>query len=688
MNSFRDQPARLCRPALLLMCIAWATLHAADVSLELRRPELPPAVEGRSANPIDRIVGLYFERSGAAFPEAVDDAVFARRAYLDLWGLLPTPEQLREFERGSRSGKRERLVDTLLAGNQHYSEHWISFWNDLLRNDEGVEYWADTIGRKSISRWLLASLRDNMPYDRFVATLLNPVHADDPDGYLLGANWRGETSASQTPAMQAAQNSSQVFLGVNLKCNSCHDSFISNWKLKDAYGMAGFFSEQALDIYRCDVPTGEKARPGFLFSELGGVDANAPLGERRAAAVRLFTSSQNGRFPRTLVNRFWKKLMGRGLIEPIDVMDGEPWEPHLLEWLAADFVDHGYDLKHLLRRILTSQTYQLPAVAEKADAKSFVFRGPLVRKLTAEQFLDGVSSVTGEWRNFDPADGSDASPSRDWRLKLTPLGSALGRPFRDQVFTSRNEEPTTLQALELANGQTLAELLHDGARRMLGEPARPARNLFDSGEFRTETKTVNIQISGVSELRLLIRDAGSYDPSRVLAGWGQGELESPGGIVRLTDLKPRSDARTGVLNTKGSAYSNSVLAGTGSEIIYDIAGRGFTRFRAHVGVDQSTSQNDIGPKVRAFVFAQTPDPQRMVNVSGDPPVRLEAQPWTPLSLVTRIYRYALSKEPSEEEREVAEQFLKHPASRDKISVKGLEALLWAVFAHPEYHYIR
>ena len=113
--------------------------------------------------------------------------------------------------------------------------------------------------------------------------------------------------------MQAAQNSAQAFLGVNLKCNSCHDSFISNWKLKDAYGMASFFSDRELTIHRCDVATGETSQPKFLYPELGGIEPGASLSTRRAAAARLFTSSENGRFPRTLVNRFWKKLIGRGV---------------------------------------------------------------------------------------------------------------------------------------------------------------------------------------------------------------------------------------------------------------------------------------------------------------------------------------------------------------------------------------
>ena len=215
-------------------------------------------------------------------PPTVSDAVFARRAYLDVWGLLPSPEQYKVFAADTRPGKRQRLVRELLADRHKYAEHWISFWNDLLRNDEGVIYHGL---RESISSWLFPAIEDNMPYDRFVRALLNPATLHDPKGFLIGVNWRGTVSASQIPAMQAAQNTAQIFLGVNLKCNSCHDSFISKWKLADAYGLASFFSDAPLDVYRCDKLTGAKAALKFIYPELGNVSggrsACRPPGRRR-----------------------------------------------------------------------------------------------------------------------------------------------------------------------------------------------------------------------------------------------------------------------------------------------------------------------------------------------------------------------------------------------------------------------
>jgi hypothetical protein len=583
------------------------------------------------SNPIDALLNVTAAPAG--------DAVFLRRAYLDLWGLPPSPEDLAAFLADAAPGKRERLVDRLLSDRRNYAEHWISFWNDLLRNDEGVIYHG---ARKSISTWLLKALEDNLPYDRFVSALLNPAQPDDPDGFLLGVNWRGDVSASQTPVMQAAQNSAQVFLGVNLKCNSCHDSFISNWKLKDAYGLAAFFADSKLEMFRCDVPTGEVAEPRFLFPELGGVDAAAPLPERRAAAARLFTARDNPRFARTAVNRIWKRLMGWGLVEPVDEMDHPPWNPALLDALAADFVDHGYDLHHLLRRILTSRAYQLPAGPKPA---------PAVRRLTAEQFVDSLSAITGEWRLLEPLKPGIAVPSREWRLKSSALTRALGRPIRDQVYTERNHEATTLQALELANGASLSRLLHRGARRLLGELQPSPQNLFDSGIVRSEKIPVDLDITGLRELRLLVVDADSYDRSRVLAGWLDAELIGPSGSTRLADAAPGA---------------------VPSERVYNLAGKGYTRFRAVALVDDRSKQSDINPRVRFFVFDQPPDPEQLVRAPF-------AGQGAALSL-PRLYRHVYGRDPNPAELRIAREFLAEGA-------EGLEDLLWSLFLSPEFQYL-
>src|SRR5262249_52949947 len=210
-------------------------------------------------------------------------------------------------------------------------------------------------------------------------------------------------------------------------------------------------------------------------------------------------------FARTAVNRIWKRLVGRGLVEPVDDMDAEPWSPELLDWLAADFVERGYDLKALIEQIMTSRAYQAPAVDRnpKDEGDNF-FRGPAVRRITAEQFMDAISSITGQWRALVTSEAKLASRSREWRFASSRLTRGLGRPIRDQVFTDRAAEATTLQALELVNGETITRILQRAAKRMIGElPPAPA-NLFDSGRVAANHITIDIDISGVKELRLLV----------------------------------------------------------------------------------------------------------------------------------------------------------------------------------------
>ena len=663
--------------------------------LELHEPDIPP---GNARNPVDRFVAAYLKQHGTEMPAPVDDRTFARRAYLDIQGLLPLPRQLDQFVQSNKSDKRAQLTAALLADDRNYTEHWISFWNDLLRNDEGVTYSGT---RKTITPWLYDALRDNMPYDRFVQKLLDPTVPTDPDGFLLGVNWRGDVSASQTPVMQAAQNSAQVFLGVNLKCNSCHDSFISKWKLKDAYGLAAYFADaEQLELVRCDNKTGQFTSAQFLYPELAsGTPVSTPA-ERRASVAQMFTEAQNGRMPRTIVNRIWARLIGRGFVEDVDDMDGEPWSSDLLDWLSADFAEHGYDLKHLIATIVTSQAYQLPSVhRDTKQVKDYVFRGPEVRRMTAEEFVDALSELTGQWPVFAPT--TQGVYSRQWRMPSSLLTRGLGRPIRDQVYTERNEDATTLQALELVNGEILTHMLERGAKRMLGElPPAPA-NLYDSGRLTGNTDTTNlkrrmtakqrivdIDVSGIRELRLLTIDAGSSSPERVQPIWIDAMLVSPTGETPLNTLTPKSgEAVKATVKSGGDVHANVLIAHLPStELVYDIAGLGYTRFKATVGFDDQCLQNDIGPGVRFFVFQEKPDPERLVRVDPAMPVTPPlAAPFSDSELISTVFQYMLDRSPSARENKLAAETL--AANENRTRAQGLADLLWAVAMQPEFQLI-
>jgi len=361
-----------------------------EAELALIKPNVPES--GRYAHPVDNLVDAYFNKNKVDWPAIVDDRVFIRRAYMDIIGLLPQPEEIAKFKEDTQADKRSVLIDKLLNDSSNYTQHWLSFWNDLLRNDYSGPGFI-TGGRKQITDWLYSSLMDNKPYDQMVRELVNPI--DGSEGFIKGIKWRGVVNSSQRTEMQAAQNIGQSLMGVNLKCASCHNSFVSNLTLEQSYGFASVFADSLLELNRCDKPLGKFAPIKFIYPELGKVDADS-LKERLLQLSEVMVKPANGRLYRTITNRLWERLMGRGIIEPLDEMDNTPWNEELLDWLAVDFIESGHDLKHLLKRIMTSQIYQLPSVdyEEESNLRSgYIFEGPILKRLSAEQFSDAISQI-------------------------------------------------------------------------------------------------------------------------------------------------------------------------------------------------------------------------------------------------------------------------------------------------------
>jgi cytochrome c553 len=466
---------------------AWAPevsfARAAPRNLEPRRPALPGAdVSGGTpprsaaatggdtrdgersaggrraatdANPVDRLLSPYYAAHAVPASARANDRVLIRRMYLDVTGQLPPADAVQPFVADRRSDKRTQLVKRLLADRVAYAEHWLTFWNDLLRNDYRGTGYIDG-GRRQITRWLYTALVTNMPFDRFVSELVNPVPGSE--GFSAGIVWRGVVNASQAPEMQAGQNIAQVFMGVNLKCASCHDSFVSDWQLADAYGMAGIYADQALAMVECDRPTGQTAPVKFLYPQVGTIDAAAPKTERLKQLARLLTGERNGRLSRTFVNRVWARLMGRALVEPVDDMERQAWHADLLDWLAEDFVSSGYDVQALLERILTSDAYQRIAVDMPERADAYTFQGPAIRRLTAEQFVDALSAVTGVWQDapagdFDfTIDATRRTPSSRGRWIAPPAASRPGQADRARR-TDAGRYASAVFALTAVTGQ-------------------------------------------------------------------------------------------------------------------------------------------------------------------------------------------------------------------------------------------
>lgn len=440
-----------------------------------RNPKLPTPINGME-NPIDLWVDDYFSTHQISWPEEVTDRVYLRRIYLDVIGLAPTQEEFDSFEKDQRPEKRKLWLEDLVNRNQDYATHWLTFWNDALRNDyTGTGY--ITNGRFNITDWLYKSLEENKPYDQFVKELLNPT--EKSKGFIEGIRWRGTVNASQRTELQAAQNVGQVILGLNLKCASCHDSFISDWKLEESYAFANIFADSTLEISRCEQPTGKMAKTRILWEELGEIDSAASRTEKLKQLADRLVQPANGRMYRTIVNRVWKQMMGRGIVEPVDEMDNEPWSQDLLDWLASDFVENGYDLKNLIVKIGSSKIYQSKSTgyetADKILAEDYQFQGMVRRRLTAEQFSDAVSTVVyplfesedQKYRPYElvPENGNSVSFVRAAFVANNDFLKALGRPNREIVSTSRDSQASLLQALELTNGTQLDSAIILGSKK-------------------------------------------------------------------------------------------------------------------------------------------------------------------------------------------------------------------------------
>ncbi len=442
-----------------------------------------PAGNGARTNPLDRILDAYLAQHGKPQAQPLDDAAFARRVHLDLIGLLPQPDALERFVKETAPDKRRQLVRSLLARDTDYAEHWLTFWNDLLRNDYSRVGFGPGTGAP-ITKWLYDALLNNRHYDVMVRELIAPPTPDSA-GFSTGLAWRGTVSASQVREVQFSQSVSQAFLGINMKCASCHDSFVDRWKLTEAYGLAAIYATAPLKIARCDKETENVAQPAWLFPELGQIKADAPQPERLKQLAALMTHPEDGRFTRTIVNRLWHRLMGRGIVHPVDAMQTEPWSSDLLDFLAADFSAKGCDLKKTLELICTSQAYQSRAVLRQKDDNTgaYVFTGPRAKRMSAEQFLDAVWQLTGSYPTGTDAPVLRSRPDpalvKNTTLSAKWIWESAGHDFEgEQTLTQKVAEAPAAPAPNAETGTPkAAESNAKGAERpnaKANENAKPA----------------------------------------------------------------------------------------------------------------------------------------------------------------------------------------------------------------------
>ncbi len=671
-----------------------------EAALELEKPPLPPG--NAFDHPVDRFVDVYFQQEGIRWPKPVDDRTFVRRAYLDAIGLLPTPEQVDAFILDQDRNKREKLVKALLDQRHPYAQHWLSFWNDLLRNDySGPGY--ITGGRKQITDWLYNALLANQSYDEMARALLNPTEASE--GFIRGIQWRGVANNSQRIEMQAAQNVSQSLLGVNLKCASCHDSFVSNLTLDEAYGFASVFADTALEVFRCDQPAGRTSSPAFLYPELGLVEAET-VEERLVQLADIVVQPANGRLYRTIANRLWDRLLGRGLVMPTDEMDRAPWSQELLDWLAADLIDHGTDLQYLIAQIMTSRTYQSPSIpsAEAQDplGRAYRFQGPARRRLSAEQLTDALSRMLSPFYSavaYDPL-GEDIEAQWIWRREQEMDRDVLPKPGKRYFrysFRLDQERDNVLDAQALVSVDEAFALYLNGERMAEGQDWRTVHRIDFADALRDGTNLI------------------------ALEGENGGSLPNPAGVLFDLRITFADSARQAIFSNAAWKTTDELPGAGWTSANYDDGdwelahaygrfdqsywgrlvdfrhnpGREYLPFARASLVTLDPFLKALGRPTRENVVARRDDQATLLQaleltngiffheaISAGAVKWLDRYENDPDLLVERLYLSALGRPPSRREMRKATAFLGEPPAAE-----GVEDVLWAVFMLPDFQLI-
>jgi hypothetical protein len=430
------------------------------------------------------------------------DAEFVRRAYLDLLGVLPTPDEAKAFVADAASDKREKLVDALLL-RPEYADHWAMKWADLLRIEERT---LDRKGVQGFHRWVRQAVADNMPLDRFVRELVaarGSTYANPQANYyraLRDPVSRGEATA-------------QLFLGVRLACAQCHNHPFDRWTQDDYYGWADVFGRvqyKVLENRRRDDNDGHEfvgeqivyeARDGGVKDPRTGAPAKPRLlGEAQSnwtdeqsrldALAAWLTSPGNALFAKSQVNRVWYHLMGRGLVDPVDDFraTNPPSHPELLDALAADFVAQGYDVRRLIKLIMTSQAYGLSSEPNATNGDDEVNHShALPRRLTAEQLLDAQHAAAGVAPEFNgyPA-GTRAGQIPGVQAARQRRGSP-GMSSSDQFLTVFGKPPRLLSCdCERSNETTLGQTFHlisgPQVSRLVSHPDNRIAKLLSAGK--------------------------------------------------------------------------------------------------------------------------------------------------------------------------------------------------------------
>ena len=449
-----------------------------------------------SNNRIDDLISAKWQRMKIRPSELCTDAEFVRRIHLDLTGLPPNPKAVKSFLNDERSSKikRNELIDELI-GNDDFVEYWTNKWSDLLQVNRkflGVD------GSKKFREWIRTQIAGNLAYNQFVFSILTASGSnhDNPAASYY--------KILRTPE-DTMENTTHLFLGTRFNCNKCHDHPFERWTQDQYYETAAFFAqikiekdprsgnkniggsavesakplyETISDVSKGDIKherTGKVVEPEFPFDCQHEINADA---SRREKFASWLTSKDNPYFATSFVNRLWGYLMGVGLIEPLDDIraGNPPTNPELLEYLTSEFVESGFDTRHVLRLICKSRAYQLSFRTNKFNADDQVnYSHALPRRLSAEVLYDSIHFVTGSKSKIpgqEPGTRAAMLPDSGARLPSGFLAT-LGRPNRESACEcERSNELQLGSVLAMISGPDVSRAINDSENsiaRMVAE---------------------------------------------------------------------------------------------------------------------------------------------------------------------------------------------------------------------------
>jgi len=422
----------------------------------------------KAVNEIDRLVLKKLKQLNVVPSRRAPDSAFLRRAFLDATGTLPAAAETEEFLADDSPDKRARLIDELL-GRDEYVDYWTYKWSDLLLLSSKK---LDKVAVWDFYNWIRDSVAENKPWDEFARDIFTSAGSTRGNGAL-------NYFVLHKDPIDLAENTTQAFLGQRLTCARCHNHPLEKWTQTQYYRFANLFT-------RVGIKDGDQQGERVIFAKRMG-DINHPrllrpmpptpldgqpldLNEqgRRRHFAEWLTSPGNSYFAKNIVSRVWANFFARGLVEPEDNLSATnpPSNEALFDWLVEDFIAHGYDVKHLIRRIMNSAAYQRSSTPNATNGNDEVFYSKyIVKRLPAEVILDAVSQVTGVPGEFPGyPKGMRAIELPDVRVESQFL-EAFGRPERIVCdVKERSSEPNIAQALHVVNGETLnGKLRHENS---------------------------------------------------------------------------------------------------------------------------------------------------------------------------------------------------------------------------------